>query len=115
MTDLQEAEKQINTVVDFWRDNPGLDGPTLERMLIIFAHIDVLQRYQNVEQKKFNELVNKLVRDGDSVGSAERQADEHFHLANDLRRRIRSATKVGEAIRSQLSYLKTEMNNLPSQ
>jgi len=112
MTELDQATKQIDTIVDYWRNHPGLDGPTLQRMLIIFAHIDVLQRHQNAEQRKYNELCNKLIEGGDTVSSAERTADEMFHLANGLRRRIRSASKAGEAIRSDLSYVKSEMQHL---
>jgi hypothetical protein len=112
MTELEEAQQQINRIVDFWRASKGLTGAQLTRMLVIFAHIDVLQRHQNVEQLKYVELINKCVADGEPVNSAERKADQYFSLANSLRRRIRTATKCGEAIRSQLSYIKTELNTL---
>lgn len=112
MTELDKAIEDIEKIVDWYRENPLPPPEYAVRALSIFAHIDVLQRWQSIEERKHDAMVNHLVSEGDTVVASERIANESFPLANELRRRIRTATKVGESLRSYVSYVKSEMQNL---
>lgn len=115
MTELQDVLNKINAITD-WRianykdrsHDPGL----LHRQLIIFDYIDSLQRHQNEKQRLWNALFAEQISKGETASASERLCDVTIPEANELRRRIRTATKVGEAIRSELSYLKSEQQNL---
>ena len=115
MIELSEAISRIDAICD-WRianyKERSHDPELLHRQLIIFDLIDVIQRYQNEKQRLWNALFAAQVSKGETAAAAERLCDVTIPEANELRRRIRSVTKVGEAIRSELSYLKSEHQNL---
>ena len=114
LMEVSDTIKKIEAIIEWRVTNLKTrhDPNILMRQLIIFDYIDIIQRHQNDKQNLWTVAFNELVAKGESAASAERLCDEAIPLANNLRRRIRSWNKVGEAIRSELSYVRTELSHL---
>jgi len=85
----------------------------VRRQLTTYAiHMDTIKREQADQQVKYDLAVEYLIEKGDSVSAAKASATVAYPLANYLRRRFEGASKVFEALRSEQSSLKKELERL---
>lgn len=110
--ELTEAMQEIDKIVYARLRSNGQDAHELIRQLKIADWCHILEKHHTREEAKYVIAVNTLISEGEGVTASERLADEAFPLAAVTRRKIRSVAKVLDAIRSELSYLKSEHQNI---
>jgi len=111
---LNEKLEQLNTMIETYQGTPSSDGNTLvELAQNISAVLYYLSEEKSKEHDNWQRAVNHMVRDLKmNVNRAENDAHVAFPMLYRLRYVIRAGYSVLDIIRTQVSYLKSEMNNL---
>jgi cysteinyl-tRNA synthetase len=111
MTNLQKALDHITDYIKKYRDTDPNDGESLTAILQqITATLFYLEKERASYHNTFQTTINQLVLGGDSVSRAENTAHVQVPEMYLLRRVMDSAYTCCDAIRSQLSWLKMEIN-----
>jgi len=111
MTAEQQAIKHIDECVKEYRQMEVLEGNRLNELLReISGTLHYLEGVRSEVHNEWQILVSKLVSDGNSVARAENQAHIEFPLMYLLRHKMNSSYEVIGAIRTNISYLKSERN-----
>lgn len=109
---FSKALNHISEAIREYRQMEELDGVTLNRLL---QQITGTLFYLEKERAEFHHLFQSKIREkvssGMSVARAENEAHEEVPQMYMLRRIMDSAYEVAGAIRSNISWLKTEMQN----
>lgn len=109
---MVDALTHITEQIQLYRRSPITDG---DAMVGILQQLTATLFYLETERSKYHDKfqcrINELILDGSTVSRAENQAHKEIPEMYQLRHVMSSAYKVVEAIRSQLSWLKTEKHN----
>ena len=109
---MVEALTHITEQIQRYRQTPATDGDALVGILQqLTATLFYLEGERSKYHDKFQCRINELIIDGSTVSRAENQTHKEIPEMYKLRHIMTSAYKVVEAIRSQLSWLKTEKHN----
>jgi hypothetical protein len=114
MRNLNEKLEQLNTLIETYHGTPSSDGTTLVSLAQeISAVLYYLSEEKSKEHDNWQRCVNYKVKDLKmNVNRAENDAHVAFPMLYRLRYVIRAGYSVLDIIRTQVSYLKSEMNNL---
>jgi len=115
MNDFNDIIERMNQVVQDYNHMEGLDGPTLNSML---KRMSTMLYYLESVRSDFHDKwcikVKFLTDRGDSVSRSENEAHVIFPEMYRLRRVMTSGYRVLDAIRTNISYLKQELNSINS-
>lgn len=111
MSDLEKALDHISIQIISYRTTGIMDGEKLVSILQqITATLFYLEKERSDYHVKFQKLIGSLVLEGNSVSRAENMAHVQIPELYMLRHIMNSAYEVVGAIRTQISWLKTERN-----
>lgn len=111
MDDLQKALDHIINQVKKYRATGVDDGEALVGILQqLTATLFYLEKERAEYHTKFQEVINLLILEGNSVSRSENQAHIQVPEMYMLRHVMSSAYEVVGALRTQISWLKTERN-----
>jgi hypothetical protein len=109
---LNKALDHLSEQVKIYRQTPVSDCDALcEILQQLTATVHYLESHRVHFHDQFNTKINRLVLQGESVARSENQAKVDHPEYYRLRRIMESTYKVIEAIRTQISYFKTEKQN----
>jgi len=109
---MEKALEHITEQIQRYRATPVTDGDALIEILQqLTATLFYLEKERAKYHDKFQCRIGELILDGNSVARSENIAHKEIPEMYMLRHIMVSAYKVVEAIRSQLSWLKTEKHN----
>jgi len=112
MTDLEKALNHITDYIKKYRETEPNDGESLTAILQqITATLFYLEKERAKYHSTFQNTINKLVLAGDSVKSAENKANVQVPEMYLLRRVMDSAYTCCDAIRTQISWIKSGLVN----
>lgn len=104
---------RIAELIDVYRSTEGLTGAELVELLReLTGHLAYLETPRAEFHLKFNSEVNKLMSEGMSNAKATPKAEQKVPELYQLRRIMTGGYKVTDAIRTQISYLKQELNTI---
>ena len=110
---MDEVIEKMNNMVNLYHTMENLDGNRLNQLLQqMTSCLYYLETQRASLHNEWQREVKELVDSGDSVSRAENKAHVKFPNMYRLRRVMTSGYKVAEAIRTNISYLKSEMNQL---
>jgi len=123
MTTIKKKEKkekrlrillaELNAVIDTYSSLEDADGNTLIELLQRLSTTLFSLEFQRVKYHKlYNKKMDELIAKGESKVRAEIIANKEYPELYLLRRIMGAAYKVNDAIRSNLSYVKEELNKL---
>lgn len=113
MTGLEKALNHLTEQVKLYRELDSMDGEGMVKCLQqISATLYYLETLRSDFHKAWQKIVNELVIKGDTVSRAENHAHVHIPELYKLRHIMSSAYVVCDAIRSQSSWIKMEMNSV---
>jgi hypothetical protein len=109
---MKELEQLNNYVNQYYKCNRQ-DGETLMMLLQkITALLYYLETVRSEIHDAYESKVFELVKEGSTVARAVNEANVTYPQMYQLRRIMDGAIRVADAIRTNISYLKQEMNNL---
>lgn len=112
MSDLSNALNHISDNIKKYRECDLMDG---NELLVILQQITgtlhYLESVRGDYHHQYQAVINKLVLEGSTVSRAENQANIDVPQMYMLRHIMTSAYEVVGAIRTTVSYLKTEKHN----
>lgn len=112
MASFQKALDHIANQVKRYRETGPNDGETMAEIL---QQISSTLYYLETERAKFHETyqktIHQLVLSGEAVNRAENQANVIVPEMYLLRRIMDSGYKVCDSIRTQISWIKSGLNN----
>jgi hypothetical protein len=112
---MEEILEQITTIIEDYNNtqNHNPEG-LIDLGKNLSANLFYLEKYRAEYFKKHEGQKHLLINGPDkwNVNKAENRANFLYPQLYQLRRIMTSAYKVLDMIRSELSYIKTEMNNL---
>ena len=112
MSDLEKALEHIIENVRKYRSTSVDDGEALVGILQqLTATLFYLEKERACYHTKFQETINLFIWEGNSVSRSENQAHIQVPEMYMLRHVMSSAYEVVGALRTQISWLKTEKNN----
>ena len=112
MTDLERALNHITDYIKKYRETEPNDGESLTAILKqITATLFYLEKERAKYHSTFQNTINKLVLNGDSVSRAENTAHVQVPEMYLLRRVMDSAYTCTDAIRTQISWIKSGLVN----
>lgn len=110
---MTESLEEITKCIEWYRTNKNAPPVKLvEIMRVITTNLYVLESHRAEYQKTFETLVYQYKDDGQSVASAVNMANVEVPEIYMLRRVMQAAYEVAGALRTHISFLKSEMNNL---
>ncbi len=113
MSDLEKALEHITSQVKKYRTIGVDDGEALVSVLQqITTTLFYLEKERADYHTKFQSVINLLVLEGNSVARAENQAHVQVPEMYLLRHVMSSAYEVVGALRTQISWLKSEKSNI---
>lgn len=113
MQDLKKAIDHISEQIKFYRQTDVMDGNTLVSILQqLTATLFYLETQRAEYHDQFQRMTNQLILGGNSVSRAENEAHIKIPEMYLLRHIMSSAYTVCEALRSQISWIKNEKNNI---
>ena len=112
MTDFDKALEHLSNCIMEYRKMEVLEGNRLNTLLQqITGTLFYLEKQRAAYHNQWQQLVHKLVSEGNAVNRAENEAHVQVPEMYLCRKVMDAGYTVSEAIRSNLSWLKTEMNN----
>lgn len=121
MSDVKEVKpspfdlalENVSNYIKLYRDADPNDGNTLvECLQQITATLFYLEKERAVFHDQFQKRINELVLEGKSVSRAENMAHAEIPQMYLLRRVMDSAYKCCDAIRTNVSWLKSGITNV---
>lgn len=113
MTALEQAVNHLSEQIIKYRNTPPDDGNTLVAInQQISSTLFYLEKERAKYHQTFQETINALVINGESVSRAENTANVKVPEMYMLRRIMDSAYNVCDAIRSQSSWIKSGLTNV---
>ena len=113
MKDVSQQIEKLNAVIIQYYQNEITDGNRLS-----LAHRDITSILYFLEETRaeihdlWQTKVYKLVEGGASVSRAENEAHVEYPQMYQLRRLMDAGYRVADSIRTRISYLKNELNNI---
>jgi len=112
MSDLEQALEHITNQIKLYRKTGVNDGEALVSILQqITTTLFYLEKERADYHSKFQDEINLLILDGNSVARSENQAHIKVPEMYLLRHIMSSAYEVVGALRTQISWLKSEKNS----
>jgi len=112
MTDLEKALSHISDNIKKYRESDPNDGNGLVEILQqISSTLFYLEKERAKYHEDFQRRINEGVLSGESVARSENKAHLEVPEMYLLRRVMDSAYKVGDAIRTQISWIKSGLIN----
>lgn len=113
MSDLEKALDHLTIQIKKYRETDVMDGESLVNILQqITATLFYLEKERSDIHDKFQNKINLLVLNGSTVARAENEAHKDYPEMYLLRHTMMSAYEVVGAIRTNISWLKSEKNIL---
>jgi len=113
LTPFEIALNHISTYIKIYRDADPNDGNTMvECLQQITATLFYLEKERAVFHDQFQKRINELILEGSAVSRAENKAHAEIPQMYLLRRVMDSAYKTCDAIRTNISWLKTGLINV---
>jgi hypothetical protein len=107
---LRQIEVLNVLVQEYYGGN--LDGHRLNELLQkITGNLYYLETVRSHQHNLFETMVHNLVKKGNSVARATNEAHVEYPLMYQLRRVMDSGYRIADAIRTNISYLKSEKSN----
>ena len=110
---MQETLDEVSYIIQEYKCIEGLDGNTLNTML---REITSRLFYLETERAKYRDLYERKVhievKKGATISKAVNEANVKYPEIYMLRRFMESAYRVSDAIRTNISFIKSEMNHL---
>jgi hypothetical protein len=111
-SNLEKALENITVNVKEYRACQITDGNALLKILQqLTATLFYLEKERSEYHTKFQNVINRLVLEGESVARAENNAHKEVPELYMLRHIMTSAYEVVGAIRTTVSYVKMEISN----
>ena len=112
MSDAVSQITLLNALVNEYYAAKELNGEKLNYLLQkITGNLYYLESVRSQQHDLFETMVHNLVKDGNSVARAVNQAHVEFPMMYQLRRIMDSGYRITDAIRTNISYLKSEKVN----
>ena len=116
MSDAVSQINLLNELVNEYYISKELNGHKLNHLLRkISGNLYYLETVRSEQHDLFETMVHNLVKDGNSVARATNTAHVEFPMMYQLRRIMDSGYRITDAIRTNISYLKSERTNTPNQ
>jgi tryptophan 2,3-dioxygenase len=112
MTDFEKALSHLSDQVKRYRQMEILEGNELNEILQqVTGTLFFLEKQRAEYHDQWQRHVHRLVQNGESVNKSENSAHVAIPEMYLCRKVMDAGYTVAEAIRSNLSWLKTEINN----
>ena len=109
---FERALNHVSNYIKLYRETDLLDGNTLTMCLQqISATLFYLEKERAMYHDKFQKRINELILDGKTVSRAENSAHAEIPEMYLLRRVMDSAYTTCDAIRTNISWLKSGLTN----
>lgn len=108
----RQIEKLDKLVLEYYESN-NTDGNKLSELhQKITGVLYFLEESRAIYHDKWQVCVFKLVNEGKSVSASENEAHKTYPEMYKLRRLMDAGYRVSDSIRTRISYLKSELNNI---
>lgn len=112
MSDEEKALVHLDDHIREYRSMHPMNGERLNYLLQqISGTLYYLEEIRSVVHDNYQQKMEDLINDGNSVSRSKVKADIEFPLMYRLRRKMDGAYDVIGAMRSNISWLKAEKNN----
>jgi hypothetical protein len=112
-TDLQKQLDYLTGQIKLYKEIDIMDGEGLVNVLQqITTTLFFLENERSIYHARFQSTINELVLGGSSVSRAENMANVQIPEMYMMRRIMDSAYRCVDALRSQISWAKTERNSI---
>jgi len=109
---LQNQLAYLAAQIQLYKETDIMDGAQLTEILQqVTATLFFLENERSIFHDKYQTKINQLVLSGSSVNKAENIANVEFPEMYKLRHIMTSAYECVGAIRTMISYIKSERNN----
>jgi len=113
---MKETLDEVSYIIEEYKSIEGLDGNTLNTMLReITSRLFYLEKHRASYKNKYERAVYNEVKNGSTVSRAVNKAEVDYPELYELRRFMEAAYRVSDAIRTNISFIKSEMNHLKTQ
>lgn len=113
---MEETLKEITDLVEEYKLMTSLDGHRLNSILQgITTRLHNLERIRSDYKNDYENLVHMGVKNGDSVARSTNDANVNVPQIYLLRRIMDSSYRVCDAIRTNISFLKSERSHINTQ
>jgi hypothetical protein len=110
--EVEEQIKQLNALVNRYYSADLRNGENLNEILQkMSALLYYLETVRSQVHDAFESAVFEGVKDGKTVSRAVNEAHVTYPLMYKMRRVMDSGYRITDAIRTNISYLKSEINN----
>lgn len=106
----------LNKIADIIEDynTSQLDGVKLNNHLkMLTSYLYYIETIRTEAHERFEAVIHNKVKEGFSVARATNEANVSVPEMYKLRRLLDSGYRVSDAMRTNISFIKSEMNNTP--
>ena len=105
--------KKIAEIVKDYKQTDVLDGNNLNKQLKeLTAYLYYIETIRTKAHQDFEKVIHDKVKEGFSVARATNEANVEVPEMYELRRLLESGYRVVDAMRTNISFLKSEMYNV---
>ena len=109
---MNQTLNNIRTIIDTYNAMTVLNGHELNYLIKdLTANLFYLEEIRSGYHDKYEGIIHKLVAEGKTVSRAKNQANVEVKEMYLIRRVMDAGYRIADAMRTNISYLKTEKHN----
>ena len=109
---MDKTLSNIRTIVDTYNAMDVLDGHELNYLIKdLTANLFYLEEIRSKYHDQYEGIIHKLVSEGKTVSRAKNEANVKVKEMYLIRRVMDAGYRISDAMRTNISYLKTEKHN----
>jgi len=110
---MNEVLNQIANIIELYNDTDVFNGKELNKQLKeLTARLYYIETIRTKAHKKFEFVIHEKVKEGFSVARATNEANVEVPEMYQLRRLLESGYRVCDAMRTNISFIKSEIHNV---
>tara|TARA_R100000655_G_scaffold106370_3_gene155580 strand:- start:80 stop:424 length:345 start_codon:yes stop_codon:yes gene_type:complete len=111
---MKSTLNRIVEIIKEYKQTDVFDGNSLNKQLKeLTAYLYYIETKRTQAHQKYEKVIYDRVKEGFSVARAANQANVEVPEMYELRRLLESGYRVVDAMRTNISFLKSEMYNTP--
>ena len=110
---MEETLNNIRAIIDTYNSMNSLEPNELNYLMKdLTTNLFYLEEIRGNYHNKYESIIHKLVADGKTVARATNQANVEVKEMYLIRRVMDAGYRIADAMRTNISYLKTEKKNI---
>lgn len=113
---MNEVLNQISDIIDQYKETEATNGIELNRQLKeLTSRLYYIETIRTMAHEKYEATIHSKVNEGYSVSRATNEANVVVPEMYKLRRLLESAYRITDSMRTNISFLKSEIRNTEKQ